>query len=875
MSLWSRFYNAVRARRLDREIDEELESHVAEAVERGRDPEEARRAFGSRLRRREESHDLRVLPWLDSLRADSVFGWRQLRKHKVASAAAILSLGLATGACTSAFRLIDAMLWRPMPVAEPERLYAMFTLGYDPGGNLRMGESNEYPQFQTMRAAVKEDAELIATSYGQRVELTYGSDQEIERAHRQFVSGWMFDSFGLEPVLGRLFSEADDRVPQAHAYAVLSYDYWTRRFGRDPKVLGRGFRMDSDLYQIVGVAPRGFTGTEPGTMTDIFLPTMMYAGVTHDDWGWIRTFVRMKPGGSVAAVRERLQAVYRAVQSERAKTFVGWPKRRLENFLNQTVLVLPASGGLSFMRQEYSRPLWVLAVLVGLVLLIACANVANLLTGQAAARAREMALRVSIGAGRRRLVQLVLAESALLAVLASAVGALFAWWSAPYVVQRINPANDPARLALPADWRVLGFGLALTIGVTLLFGLLPALRTSATQPVSVLRGGSDPHAKRRLMHALIVMQVAFCSVVLFVAGLLAASFDRMVNQPTGFSSERLLALDTEAQPQQSAAVWNQVAQHLQALPGVERVATAGWPLLSGVGSNGFVSVNGAPAGDRLAYFLNVSPGWLETMKIPLVDGRDFRPDDVYPGAAIVNEAFAKEYFGGANPVGRWFARGKIRLQVVGLAGDARYRDMREPITPTAYIPFREGSDAPVSHATLLVRTVGRNPLALAGMLRRDVSRARAEFRVSNLQTQAEINRSQTVRERLLATLALFFAAVALLLAGIGLYGVLDYAVVQRRREIGIRIAVGAPAGRMARMVISDVLAMVACGAVLGSGLGLAAARYVDALLYGVKPTEPGVLLGAAFTMLVTAAIAAIVPVARAVRTDPAAVLRVE
>lgn len=299
MSLWSRFYNAVRTRRLDREIDEELESHLAEAVERGRDPEEARRAFGSRLRIREESREVRVLPWLDSLRSDTVFGWRQLWKHKVASAAAILSLGLATGACTAAFRLMDAILFRPMPVAEPERLYAMFTRGYDPGGHLRLGESNEYPQFRTMRAAVKDQAELIATSYGERIEVTYGSDQEIEKAHRQFVSGWMFDSFGLKPALGRLFTEADDETPHAHPYAVLSYDYWTRRFGRDPKILGRSFRMDSDLYQIVGVGPAGFTGTELGTMTDIFLPTMMYAGVTHDDWGWIRTFVRMKPGGSV------------------------------------------------------------------------------------------------------------------------------------------------------------------------------------------------------------------------------------------------------------------------------------------------------------------------------------------------------------------------------------------------------------------------------------------------------------------------------------------------------------------------------------------------------------------------------------------------
>ena len=560
--------------------------------------------------------------------------------------------------------------------------------------------------------------------------------------------------------------------------------------------------------------------------------------------------------------------MYRALQGERAKSFVGWLKRRLENYLNQTVLVLPASGGLSSMRQEYSRALEALAVLVGLVLLIACANLANLLTGQAAARTREMALRVSIGAGRRRLAQMMLIESALLSVLASGVGALFAWWSAPYVVARINPADDPARLALPADWRILGFGLAMTIGVTLLFGLLPAWGTSATRPMSALRGGGDPHAKRRLMHGLVAMQVAFCCVVLFVAGLLVTSFDRLANQTTGFSSDRLLALDTEAQPKQAPVFWNQIAEHLQTLPGVERVAMAGWPLLSGVGANGFVSVDGASPGDRLAYFLNVSPGWLETMKIPLLDGRDFRPDDVYPGAAIVNEAFAKEYFGGANPVGRWFARGKVRMEVVGLVRDARYRNMREPITPTAYIAFRSGGGDPVSHATFLVRTIGQNPLALAGMLRREVSTSRAEFRVSNLRTQVEINRSQTVRERLLATLALFFAAVALLLAGIGLYGVLDYSVLQRRREIGIRIAVGAPARRVARMIISDAFAMVACGAVFGSGLGLAAARYLDALLYEVEPTEPGMLVGAAFIMLVTAAMTAVAPVARAVLDCP-------
>lgn len=875
MSFWNRFYNVLRNRKFSREIDEELNSHIVEALEHGRDPEEVRRAFGSRLRVGEQSYDIGVLPWLDCLRADTIFGWRQLTKHKVTSAAAILSLGLALGASMSAFRLIDALLLRPMPVTEPHRLFAMFTLGYDPGGHFRLGDSNEYPQFQLMRAAVKDQAELIATSFGERVELTYGSDQEIEKAHRQFVSGSMFPSFGLRPALGRLFTESDDDNPFAHPYAVLSYDYWTLRFGRDPNVLGRTFRMSDNVYQIVGVAPQGFTGTEPGTMTDIFLPTTMFAGVTRNDWSWIRTFVCMKPGSSVSAVRDRLQAVFHTVQTERSKAFVGWPKQRLEQFLSQTILVLPASGGLSEVQLEYKQPLEILAVLVGLVLMIGCANVANLLTAQATARAREMALRVSIGAGRARLVQLVLVESVILAVTASLVGALLAWWSAPYIVGRLNPADDPVRLALPLDWRVLGFAFALTIGVTSFFGLFPALRASATQPVSALKGGDGTDRKQKVMHALIAAQVAFCCVVAILAGLLLKSFDRLENQPTGFSSVRLLALDVETKPSQAPVYWDQVAEHLRELPGVEQVAISAWPLLSGVGANGFVSVDGVSAGNSLAYFLNVSPGWLDTMGIPLRDGRDFRPDDVDPGAAIVNEAFAKAYFGGANPVGRWFERNMARLQVVGLVSNARYRNMREPITPTAYIPFRSGHDQPVGGATFMVLTVGEHPLALAGLLRSEVPRARSQFRVSSIRTQVEINRSQTIRESLLASIALFFAVVALFLAGIGLYGVLDYSVLQRRREIAIRIAVGAPVGRVVRVVTSQLFAMVALGAACGIGLSLATARYAHALLYEVKSTDANVVLGALFTIFVTTAVVAIAPVLHAIRVKPIAVLKVE
>lgn len=877
MSIWSRMVNVVRGERLSREIDEELESHIAEAIAQGRDPAEARRAFGPLLRRREESRDIRMLPWLDSLRADVVFGWRQLKKRRVTSAAAVLSLALAIGACTSAFRLIDALLLRPLPVQAPDRLYALFTQGTGPDGSFRTTDSNEYPQFRLMRAAVKGEVEMMAVSGAERSDLTYGSDEEMEKACRQYVSGWMFGAFGLKPALGRLLTESDDLKPGAHPYAVLSYDYWRRRFGQDPRVLGRTFRMGNGLYQIVGVVGDGFTGTEPGTFTDIFLPTMMHAGVVHDDWSWIRTFVQLRPGIRPAPVRDRLQAVFDVVQHERAKGFTGWPKRRLENFLNQTVLVEPAGAGVSEMRHGYRRALTALAVLVGLVLLIACANVANLLVAQAAARARELALRVSIGAGRWRLVQLVLVESALLAVLATLTGGLFAWWAAPFVVARINPADNPARLALPADWRVLGFAVAVAAGVTFLFGLLPALRASTMKPAIALKGGEDPHSRRRLMHGLIAAQVAFCFLVLFVAGLFVTTFERLSNQPTGFSSERLLAVEAVAQRAQPTVYWEQAADHLRTLPGVESVGLAGWPLLSGNGSNGFVAVNGAPPHELLAYFLNVSPGWLETMKIPLIDGRDFRASDTTPGAAIVNEAFAKEYFRGENPVGKWFERtyGRHRFEIVGLVRDARYRNMREPITPTAYIPLRYGGEESLGGAAIMVRTSSANPLALAGTLRREVARARSDFRVSNIRTQVEINESKTVRERLLAMLALFFAVAALLLAGIGLYGVLDYSVLQRRKEIGIRIAIGAPAGDVARLVIGGVFTMVLAGALGGVGLGIAAMRYIETLLYHVKPTDLDALAMPSLAILVAALAAAAPPVLRAVRIDPVTMLRAE
>src|SRR5579863_1507592 len=599
MSLWSRITNVFRGDGLAREIDEELQSHIAEALEHGRDPAEARRAFGSPLRHREQSRDVRLVAWLDSLHADAIFGWRQLLKRKVTSAAAILSLGMGIGACVSAFRLVDALLLRPLPVADPQQLYAL-SRQVSVDGKLATFDEWAYPAFQQMRDAVKDQAELLAISNPGRVDLTYQSDLEIEKAYVQNVSGRMFPSFGLQPTLGRLLAESDDLKPGAHPYAVLSYDYWARRFGQDPKVIGRTFRMADSLYQIVGVGPKPFTGTSTGTVTDIFIPTMMHPGVAQNDWSWHQILARVGPGVAREPLRQKLSAISAAIERERSKSFTGMPQAMIEKYLDQKLLIEPAAAGASGLQQDYKSSLRILGVLVALVLLVACANVANLMTAQASARAREMALRVSIGAGRWRLVQLVLVESALLALLSGVLGAVFAWWAAPVVVSMINPPANPARLLLPADWRVLGFGVALTVAVTILFGLAPALRASSVQPVSALKGGDNPHARRRLMHTLVGIQTAFCFLVLFVAGLFVVTFHRLANLPTGFSSDRLLTLQTVTERPQRPVVWEQVAEHLRALPGVETVALAAVPLLSGFASNNGVSINGAPPSDVLA-----------------------------------------------------------------------------------------------------------------------------------------------------------------------------------------------------------------------------------------------------------------------------------
>ena len=889
MSLWSRISNAVRGERLNREIEEELQFHIDEAIASGRDPKEAHRAFGSALRAHEASHSIRAAGWLESLLADVSFGWRQLCRNKLASVAAVLSLALGIGSCVAAFRLIDALLWRPLPISNSSRLHVLSRKMTGLYGKPIEGGYWATPDFKLMRDAVKDQADLIAISDSDRTDISWATDgaaaDDIENAHVVYVSGNMFPVFGLEPTLGRLLIPADDRGPGAGPYAVLSWDYWNHRFGRDPHVLGRSLHIGDQTFEIIGVGPHDFTGTETGTVTDIFLPLSMNGLATEDRADWHHIFLMLKSGVNAATalepIRQHLSAVNHAFGSACSTCYRGETKASIERYLNQTLVLNPAGAGISDLQKDYRRFLGVLGLMVALVLLIACVNVANMMSAQAAARAQEMALRISIGAGRRRLVQLILAQSALLALLASILGAFFAAWSAPFVLSLVNPPDNPARLSLPADWRVLLFGFGLIILVALLLGLPPALRASAVRPVAALKSGEDPHSPRRLMRGAIALQVAFCFLVLFLSSLFVASFQRLQNRALGFSTDRLLLIETVAGKGQVPVVWNQTAEALRAAPGVNSVAISGWPLLGRVKINSDISINGAPPGPTSAFFLNVSPGWFSTMKIPLVSGHDFRPGDTSPGVAIVNETFVKTFFPAQDPIGRTFERGVNQPlnKIIGVTPDIPDHDLREPNRAVFYVPINviDDKSAPkaVDFATFIIHTDAQNPLALADTLRQIVAQRHNGLRVSNITTQLDLVRDQTIRERLIAKLAAFFAAVSLLLAGVGLYAVLNYSVLQRRREIGIRMAIGSTRAGIVRIVTLDVSLMIALGGCAGIALGFSAARYVESLFYEVKATDADMIALPACAILLTALFATLPAVLRALRTDPTEILRAE
>ena len=699
----------------------------------------------------------------------------------------------------------------------------------------------------------------------------------------QFVSGNAFALLGVVPAAGRLLTTEDDKTQGGHPVAVISHGYWQARFGANPGAIGRWMTIDGRQFQIVGVTARTFTGVEPGIRTDVWLPALMYPQVrafTEGQWHWFRVWARLAPGTEAPAVRDQFQAVFTQFRTELRETFrPDDPPDRIQRFVSAQLVVRPAANGPSYLRKQYTRPLWILSAVVALVLLIACTNVANLLTARAAARDREMALRLSIGAGRWRLIQQLLVESALLAGLASVVGVLFAALAAPAIVGWLNPADQPAYVEFRLDWRLLSFAGLLGLCATALFGLLPALRASSTAPIEALKAAGSRQTRRaRLGGPLLAGQVACSLAVLLVAGLLMSSFHRLTNLDPGFvaTGVTLVALDAKAlDPADQGPVASLALEQVRAMPGVANASLSAWPLFAGGGWTMHVRVPGKPVDNVEVCFLEVSPAFVATMGIPLIDGRDFDRRELAArdsASVLVNRAFARRYFGTDRAAGRNFlvpggGQELASKQVVGVVGDAKYDDLKTT-PPSVYVPMRGIGGTMQIRSTL-------EPGALVGPLREALRRVHPAIRIGGVTQQSTLVHNTLLKERLLAMLSGFFALVSLALAAIGLYGVLSYSVVQRTREIGIRLALGARQRTVVSQVLRSVVVYGLVGVAVGVAGGLYASRFLKTLLYEVDALDPASLLVPVVGFLVVGAIAAIVPARRAASVDPIVALRDE
>jgi putative ABC transport system permease protein len=883
MSWWSRFVNVARSARLDRELDEEqrfhLEARVEDLVSRGLSRqaavEEASRQFGNRLLLRESSRDVRLLPGLESLWRDFRMGLRLLRKDAVVSVAAILSLALAVGASTAAFSLIDALILRELPVRDPRSLVHLNHAGK--ADEVRLTTLFSYPFLERVRDTASSQMEVFSVSHQSlRQAILPDAGNVEEKLRTQFVSGNAFNVLGIAPAIGRLLTPSDDMRPGGHPVAVISHAFWTRRLARNPGALGQWIQVEQRPYQIVGVAQAGFTGTQPGALTDLWMPNMMFQeeSLRAASWNWLQVWGRLRPNVTREQVRPIVQTMLANLEDDEPARGKGPKQLAAES----TMDVRSASTGVSQVRQDFERPLLALAVIVGIVLLIACSNVANLLLARGAARRREMALRASIGAGRARLLQQVLVESSVLTAAATALGVLFAWGAVPLIVGMLTTNENPAYLDARLDWRVLVFVSGLGCLTTVLFGLAPALRASAAMPGDATALGDRHHtANADAALPLVATQIGFSLMILFVAGLLLRSFDRLLRVDLGFSPQRLVLLSVETRDRldatQARIIGRQLLEHVQAMPGVDSASMSGWALFRGWSWGNNVEIPGR--GRAQSFRLAVSPQFFQTMGIRLLDGREFDPRDSDPSdpiPVIVNDAFSRKYFPGERAVGRRMnttSRGRpVSYEIVGVVGNLRDESVRGEMRLFMFSPIGDAG------GTLQVRT-SLDARTVADHLQEELPRVHPSLRLVDVTRQSSLVGNTLLRERLLAVLSGFFAMLGLALAAVGLYGVSSYAVVQRTREIGIRMTLGAQPLAVVRSVLGGMALAAAAGTVAGLGGGVYLAGFLRALLYEVEPVSPRSVGQPVVFFLAVALVAAWVPGRRAIRVDPAVALRTE
>lgn len=879
MSWLTRFRNALHPRQLDEDLAEEYRDHLdrraAELRGKGLDPAEAQRraalVFGNAAGFREESREARLWAALDATCQDARYAWRGLLRNPVFAATAVLSLGLAIGANTAIYSIIDAVMMRPLAVPQPDRLFTLATPD---------SEIFSYPLYEQLREAAGDSGRVALLSAPNRVE-AQGPSQDARREEivEQFISPDAFEVLGVPPAAGALFSVAEDRYPGPRRVAVLSYDYWRRRFAADPAILGQTMNLNGMIVRVLGVVREGFTGAEPGKFVDVWLPVTLFdpGAFNNPEFNFYWLLGRLAPGSTREQLQARLQPTFHSHQLLRASRQSALPESVAQQLRDMKIEAHSGASGISSFRRTFARPLWILLGVACCILLIACANVASLLLARSTARSGELALRVSLGAGRQRLLRQLLTESLLISALAGAAGWLLARVAAPALVAMVSKKTDPIRLDLALDTRVLLFCAALCTLSALFFGLLPAWHAAGARPMFRLRHVSGQAGRLRLGQVFVGVQVAFAFCLVTGGAGFLFSLHNLFAVDTGFDARGVTVMTVTnslgpSQRDRQLALMHQIRLRVAALPNVQGAAAAWGAIFTGGRRAERVVLPGKPPSAHEETFYRVSPGYFATLRTPLLDGRDFDPrdNDNEPVPTVVNRAFVRRYFGTESVLGKEFQRTDgTRHQIVGVAANSHYGDLRGGPEPIAYIPMK-----PPRGFTLYVRST-LDAASVMRMVDREASALGSGMRVSNATALETIVGNTILKEKLLAALGGAFALLGLVLAAVGLFGLLNYSVARRTKEIGIRAALGARKLLLVGLILRDLFGLMAGGLVLGLAGSVALMSFARSLLFGIQPADPRVIATAIAVFLLAAAIAGGLPARRAAAIDPIAALREE
>ena len=896
-----RITRILRRRRWNEERARELEAYIAEEtadnVARGMPPDvalaAAHRKLGNRTRILEEIYEMDSLGFLETLWQDLRYGARLLRRNRTFAVVAILTLALGTGANTAIFQLVNAVRLRTLPVERPGELVEV-RIVKTPHGRTGSFQGSRPSLSNPLYERIRDDQRVFSSMMAwSSTSWNLAAGGEVRPADGMYVSGSYFDTLGVRAALGRTIGVTDDVKGCASPVAVISDAFWRRELGADSGAVGRAVLLNGHRFDIAGVAPASFTGVEVGRRFDVALPLCaepifrgQYSGLARSEYWFLASFGRLKPGVTIDQASAQLASIsggiFPALVSPR------YDATAAKDFAEFKLGALPAATGISSIRNAYGDPLNILLGVTVIVLVIACANLANLMLARATAREREIAVRLAIGASRRRIVRQMLSESLLLAAIGAIGGLLVARWLSAFLVSFLGTDGSPVFVDLALDWRVFGFSAAVALAACVLFGLAPAVRATQTKPGAAMKTGSrtttDGRERFLVRRALVVIQVALSLVLVVGALLFVRTLRNLTHLDPGFRQDGVIVANLDYRKSgiegpRIPEVDRRIVERLRAIPGVDSVAQAWNTPVSGNFWNQSIVIGGREQEGNVN-FNRVGSGYFDTLSTRLVAGRDFSDRDTSqsPRVAIVTESFVRKYMPSGQPVGQSFqiadppGEPRPMIQIVGVARDIKYTDLREPFTPIVYLAISQAGEPDNGPAFALHATTALPAVTTA------ITRALAEINPAiavRYQTIRQQVDGSLLRERLMAALSGFFGGLAVLIATVGLYGVMAYSVVRRRVEIGIRMALGATRPAVIALIVREAAVLLAAGVVGGVGLSVVAARSATSLLYDLQPWDPSTLVLAATGLGAVTIAASCIPALRASRLEPTRALREE